>query len=49
VPRILSALGQDADDFSLDRIRTGAAAETDAIGPAEPLFPRLESPAAAEA
>jgi methionyl-tRNA synthetase len=48
-PRILRALGQDADDFSLERIRTGTAAETDGIGAAEPLFPRLEAPAAAQA
>ena len=48
-PRILCALGQDADDFSLDRIRTGTAVEAAGIGPAEPLFPRLEAPAAAEA
>jgi methionyl-tRNA synthetase len=48
-PRILGALGQDAGDFSLDRIRTGTAVEADGIGPAEPLFPRLEAPAAAEA
>jgi methionyl-tRNA synthetase len=48
-PRILRALGQDADDFSLDRIRAGTAAAADGVGPAEPLFPRIESPAAAEA
>jgi methionyl-tRNA synthetase len=48
-PRILRALGQDADEFPLDRIRTGTAVDAEGIGPAEPLFPRLESPAAAEA
>ncbi len=48
-PQILEALGQPADDVSLDRIRAGTAAEAEGIEPARPLFPRLESPAAAEA
>ena len=45
-PRILAALGQPGDT-SWDRIRPARAQETDAIEPAEPLFPRVETPTAA--
>ncbi len=48
-PQILSALRQPADDFSLDRMRRGSAVAVDGIEPAQPLFPRVESPAAAGA
>jgi methionyl-tRNA synthetase len=46
-PRILDALGQPADDLSLDRIRRGAAVPAEGIEPAQPLFPRVELPTAA--
>ena len=46
-PRILEALGQPADDLSLDRVRARAAVDADGIEPAAPLFPRVELPAAA--
>jgi methionyl-tRNA synthetase len=46
-PRILAALGQPADDLSLDRVRSGSAAATTGIEPSPPLFPRIEAPAAA--
>ena len=46
-PRILAALGQPAEDFSLDRIRTGTAAAASGIEAAPPLFPRIDAPAAA--
>jgi methionyl-tRNA synthetase len=46
-PRILDALGQAADDFSLERIRSGTAEPTDGIDPAQPLFPRVELSTAA--
>jgi methionyl-tRNA synthetase len=44
-PRILAALGQDA---SLDwkRARAGQTRAAEGIPPAEPLFPRVDSPAA---
>ena len=45
-PRILAALGQP-DDLSWDRVRRGAANAAEAIEPARPLFPRVETPAAA--
>ncbi|HET7571619.1 MAG TPA: methionine--tRNA ligase [Gaiellaceae bacterium] len=45
-PKILAALRQDGD-LAWERIRTGAAAETDGIAAAEPLFPRIELPTAA--
>jgi methionyl-tRNA synthetase len=45
--RILAALGQPADDLSLDRIRHGTAVAVRGIEPAPPLFPRVELPAAA--
>jgi methionyl-tRNA synthetase len=48
VPRILEALGQPADDLSLDRIRRGAAVPAEGIEPAAPLFPRIELPTAAQ-
>ena len=47
-PRILKALGQPADDLSLDRIRRGTAAPAEGIEPAPPLFPRIELPTAAQ-
>jgi methionyl-tRNA synthetase len=47
-PRILDALGQPADDLSLDRIRRGTAVPAEGIAPAPPLFPRVELPTAAQ-
>jgi methionyl-tRNA synthetase len=46
-PRILEALGQPADDLSLERVRRGTAIAVDGIEPAQPLFPRIELPAVA--
>jgi methionyl-tRNA synthetase len=46
-PRILAALGQPADDLSLERIRSRTAVAAEGIEPATPLFPRVELPAAA--
>jgi len=46
-PRILAALGQDADDLSLERVRPRSARAATGIGPAAPLFPRVELPTAA--
>ena len=46
-PRILEALGQPADDLSLERIRRGTAVAADGIEPSPPLFPRVELPAVA--
>jgi methionyl-tRNA synthetase len=46
-PRILEALGQPSDDFSLERIRKGAAVTATGIEPSPPLFPRVELPAVA--
>jgi methionyl-tRNA synthetase len=43
--RILGALGQDAE-LDWDRARSGQTKSADGIGPAEPLFPRVDSPAA---
>ncbi|HET7146780.1 MAG TPA: methionine--tRNA ligase [Gaiellaceae bacterium] len=45
-PRILAALRQPADP-AWERVRNGAVADTDGIGAAEPLFPRIELPSAA--
>jgi methionyl-tRNA synthetase len=45
-PRILAALGQDADLF-WGRARYGAATEVDGVAASEPLFPRIELPQAA--
>ena len=47
-PRILEALRQPSDDLSLSRIRPGTAAAASGIEPAQPLFPRIELPAAAQ-
>jgi methionyl-tRNA synthetase len=47
-PLILAALGQPADDLSLDRVGRGTAAAATGIEPAPPLFPRVELPAAAQ-
>jgi methionyl-tRNA synthetase len=47
-PRILEALGQPADDLSLDRIRRGTAIPAEGVAPAAPLFPRVELSAAAQ-
>jgi methionyl-tRNA synthetase len=44
--RILRALGQPVD-VSWERVRPGVAAAADGIEPADPLFPRIESSAAA--
>ena len=46
-PRILEALGQPADDLSLERVRRGTAVAADGIEPSPPLFPRVELPAVA--
>ena len=43
--RILAALGQP-DDTAWEHVRPGALAPVDGIGPAAPLFPRVDSPAA---
>jgi methionyl-tRNA synthetase len=45
-PAILAALGQQHDDLSLERIQAKTATDAEGIGPAEPLFPRVELPAA---
>jgi methionyl-tRNA synthetase len=42
-PQILEALGQSRD-LSLDRVRAQAAEGAEGIGPAPPLFPRVEEP-----
>ncbi len=44
-PRILAALEQ-GDDLSWERVRNGVAAEVGGIAAAEPLFPRVDLPAA---
>jgi methionyl-tRNA synthetase len=46
-PRILEALGQPADDLSLERVRRGAAVAASGIDASPPLFPRVELPAVA--
>jgi methionyl-tRNA synthetase len=46
-PTILAALGQPAD-LSIERVRPGAAEDAEGIGPAPPLFPRVDdAPASA--
>ena len=45
-PKILAALRQP-EEPSWERVRNGAAVETDGIEAAEPLFPRIDLPAAA--
>ena len=45
-PRILEALGQPGD-LAWENVQPGRAAEVDGIEPAQPLFPRIEQPAAA--
>jgi methionyl-tRNA synthetase len=45
-PRILEALGQPAD-LAWDEVQAGRTREVDGIEPAQPLFPRIEQPAAA--
>jgi methionyl-tRNA synthetase len=45
-PKILAALRQD-EDPSWSRVRNGVAAEVEGIEPSEPLFPRIDLPAAA--
>ena len=45
--RILAALGQPADDVSLDRVRNGTAVAASGLQPAPPLYPRVELPVAA--
>jgi methionyl-tRNA synthetase len=45
-PKILAAVGQSGEP-SWDRVRVGGAAEVDGIEPAQPLFPRIDLPAAA--
>jgi methionyl-tRNA synthetase len=45
-PRILEALGQP-DDLAWDNVEPGRTRAVDGIQPAQPLFPRIEQPAAA--
>ncbi len=45
-PQILRALGQP-EDFSWSRVAPGQTVETEDVEPAQPLFPRVEAPAAA--
>ncbi len=44
-PRILGALGQDGS-LDWERARAGQTRAAEGIAPAEPLFPRVDSPAA---
>ena len=44
-PQILAALGQDAG-LELERARSGQTGPAEGIAPAEPLFPRVDAPAA---
>jgi methionyl-tRNA synthetase len=44
-PRILEALGQDGS-LDWERARAGQTRAAEGISPAEPLFPRVDSPAA---
>jgi len=44
-PQILAALGQDAT-LELDAARHGKTRGAEGVGPAEPLFPRVDAPAA---
>jgi methionyl-tRNA synthetase len=44
-PRILEALGQDGS-LDWERARSGQTRAAEGIAPAEPLFPRVDSPAA---
>ena len=44
-PRILAALGQD-DNVSWDGARSGRTRAAEGIEPAQPLFPRVDAPAA---
>ena len=44
-PRILEALGQDAT-LDWEQVRAGKTRAAEGIAPAEPLFPRVDSPAA---
>ncbi|HEX5469345.1 MAG TPA: methionine--tRNA ligase [Gaiellaceae bacterium] len=44
-PRILAALGQDAS-LDWDRARAGQTLPAEGIEPAQPLFPRVDAPAA---
>jgi methionyl-tRNA synthetase len=44
-PQILAALGQDAG-LELERARSGQTSPAEGIAPAEPLFPRVDAPAA---
>jgi methionyl-tRNA synthetase len=45
-PQVLRALGQP-EDFAWSGVAHGKAVEADGIEPAQPLFPRVEAPAAA--
>jgi methionyl-tRNA synthetase len=45
-PKILAAVRQP-EEPSWDRVRNGTAVDVDGIEPAEPLFPRIDLPAAA--
>jgi methionyl-tRNA synthetase len=45
-PEILRALGQP-EEFEWSRVAQGATVEAEGIEPAQPLFPRVEAPAAA--
>jgi methionyl-tRNA synthetase len=46
-PRILEALRQPSGNLTLDRIGRGVAEGADGIPPAQPLFPRVDTPTAA--
>jgi methionyl-tRNA synthetase len=45
--RILVALGLDASDLAWDGVAYGLSGECSGIGPAAPLFPRIEAPTTA--
>jgi methionyl-tRNA synthetase len=45
-PQILEALGQPGD-LAWDEVQPGRTREVDGIEAAQPLFPRIEQPAAA--
>jgi methionyl-tRNA synthetase len=42
---ILDALGEDPEDVAWERVAYGLLAARDGIGPAQPLFPRIDAPA----
>ena len=42
--RILEALGENPDDIAWDRVAYGSSRARSGIGPAPPIFPRIDSP-----